>query len=144
LALNQVRKSAEKIRNADPATIEVMSPGDNVRQGDIYIVLLDCKPAEASPFKGRQLAPGNTQGSRHIVEGDCRLFTPTEADAIRILTGLVPATKAHRQFLGPVIVAAEPVTITHPEHGHRTLPAGTYLVTYQRTRLDSELRRAED
>lgn len=144
LALSHVRKSAERIRNGDPASIEVMGPGDVVRQGDLYLTCLDCQPVKASAFAGRQLAPGTSQGSRHVVEGLCELYTPAESSALDAIHHVVPATKGHRQFLGPVIHAREPITITHPEHGHRTLPAGTYLVTYQRTRLDSELRRAED
>lgn len=142
-AYQRVASSAEAICNADPATIATMSPGDVVRQGDLYLVALDVAPARAGEYDGRQLAPGATQGSRHVVVGDCELFTPDEADVAGILSRLVPATKGQRHFFGPVILARGPVTVEHPEHGHRTVPAGIYLVTQQRT-WAQEIRRAMD
>lgn len=142
-AYKAVVQSAEKIVNSDPATIPFIDAGDTVRQGDVYLIALDAEPKRQGPYAGRQLAPGNTQGSRHVAEGDCELYTPDEASATAILNRLIPATKGHRQFFGPVILARGPVTITHPEHGDRTLAAGTYLVTQQRTFAD-EIRRAAD
>lgn len=138
-----VMKSAESIRNADAATIETVSAGDVVRQGDVYVIALDSIPAMASAYPGRQLAPGNTQGSRHTAQGECELFTPVEQLTLGILGRLIPASKGQQHFLGPVVKAAAPWTIAHPEHGDRTLPAGTYLVTYQRA-WAQEMRRQAD
>ena len=139
----RVATAAESIRNAEPATIADMSAGDVVRQGDLYLVAIDAAPVPTGPYPGRQLAPGATQGSRHVVEGDCTLYTPQAASAQAILNRLIPATKGVRHFFGPAVLAAGPVTITHPEHGHRTLPAGTYLTTYQRTWADAIRRQAD-
>lgn len=144
LAYNEVARAAEKIRNAEPATIEVMDPSDVLRQGDIYLIRLEsCLPADKNPWPSRQLAVGTSQGSRHVAEGECEVYRPVEADAIQALTSLVPATRNHQQFIGPAIHASEPITITHPEHGHRTLPAGDYLVTYQKVWADQARRVAD-
>ncbi len=141
-AYRRVQSAAEKILSADPATIEVVSPGDVVRQGDLYLVRLS-RPIHGRPFGSRQLAPGTTQGSRHIVVGDCEIHTVDQEIATAELNQLVPATKGQQQLIGPVVLASGPVTIEHPEHGHRTLPPGTYLVTYQRT-WANEIRRVAD
>ncbi len=59
------------------------------------------------------------------------LRVPQE-EAVEALCRIVPGAD-RRQFVGPVIRARGPVTITHPEHGDRTLPGDAcYLVTYQR------------
>ncbi len=142
-AYDRIASVAETIRNGDPAAIAVMSAGDVVRQGDLYLIALDESPTKAKPYLGRQLAPGSTQGSRHVVDGECYLFEAESDSALAILNRLIPATEGFEVFLGPAIVAAEPVTITHPEHGHRTLPAGAYLTTYQRS-WANEVRRQED
>jgi hypothetical protein len=66
-----VAKRAEAIRNDEPATIATMSPGDSVRQGDLYLTCLDeALPRTTGPWPGgRQLAPGASRGSRHVAAG---------------------------------------------------------------------------
>ncbi len=137
-----VKHSAEQIRNNEIATIECPSPGDVIRQGDLYIVVLDVKLA-GKPFGSRQLAPGNTQGSRHILEGDCEILTVDAKEATAVLNRLIPATKKHQQFIGPLILAHGDVTFTHPEHGWRIFHPGIFLTTYQRA-WANELRRQRD
>jgi hypothetical protein len=137
-----VAQEAEKIRNDELAFVE-LDPGSVCVQGDIYLIALDT-PLPGKPYGSRQLAPGTTQGSRHIVEGDCDVLAVDEGEATKVLNRLVPATKGHRQFVGPMVVAKDAVTIAHPEHGDRTLPAGTYLVTYQRSYARDEIRRTMD
>lgn len=142
-AYQSVVDSAEAIRNDEHASVEVFSTGDVLRQGDLYLTCLGAAPTRAGKYTGRQLAPGTTQGSRHVVVGDCELYTPDESDAVAKLNQVVPATKGHRQFTGPVIVAKSPVTIEHPEHGDRTIPSGVYLVTFQKV-WANEIRRTQD
>jgi hypothetical protein len=141
-ALANVRSTAETIRNDDPATVDMIEPGDVVRQGDVYLVALD-KPLAGKPFGSCQLAPGSTQGSRHVVVGKCKVQVVIETDAVKTVNRLVPATKGKQLFIGPQVIAPGPVTIEHPEHGHRTLPAGTYLTVYQRA-WSQEIRRQLD
>lgn len=147
-AYSEVQRSAERIKSGEPATIEVMSPGDVQRQGDIMLVRLDGPLPEIGAWPhGNQLAQGDSQGSRHLAVGKgLRVYTPGPDSALTTLHRLVPATRRHRQLIGPAISTPDhPVTIPHPEHGHRTLPPGDYLVTYQRTGASAEeVRRVAD
>ena len=142
-AYRSVIESAEAIRNGEHAEVGEFSIGDTLRQGDVYITRLGSAPERAGKFPGRQLAPGSTQGSRHVVAGDCELFMPHEADAVAKLAEANPRTKGHEHFVGPVIVAEAPVRIEHPEHGDRTIPAGVYLTTFQKV-WANEIRRTRD
>ena len=47
-------------------------------------------------------------------------------------------------LLGPVIVADEAFTLTHPEHAHHRLPAGIYQVGYQLDVSEQERRAVRD
>ena len=128
---NEVQSKAESIACDKERAIEVMDIGDEVRQGDIYITMIDGKPAGAKQIKDAilQLAPGNTQGSRHCL----RSF---EGVKLFALDNPGPLD-------GPIIVADQPFTIDHPEHGNRTFPAGTFAITFQRAFAD-DLRRVQD
>jgi hypothetical protein len=132
-AYAQVARAAEEIRSDAHEAIATMSPGDVIRQGDLYITCLAGEPPGGVPAGTRQLAPGRTRGARHVVEGDCDVMRVPDAQAEAALRLVVPGADV-RQFPGPIIRARGPVTITHPEHGDRTLPGGEcYLVTYQRS-----------
>jgi hypothetical protein len=131
-ACAEVLRAAEAIRSDAPEAIPTMSPGDVVRQGDLYITCLAREPAGGILARSRQLAPGTTRGARHIVVGDCDVLRVHDGEAKAALQQVVPRA-ASRQFFGPVIRARGPVTVKHPEHGDRTLPGDAfYLVTYQR------------
>ena len=117
----------------DAATTErIGSPslGDVVRQGDLYLVCVESLP-DGRPWKGRQLAPGTTQGSRHVAEGECRIVDGNDTDA-------------PRELLGPSFECLGDVEVSHPEHGNKILPEGTcWSVVHQRTWAD-EVRRVQD
>lgn len=100
------------------ASIEV---GRAVRQGDIYIHRVHGKHPHGKSRKSRQLAIGETRGSRHIAEAPAQVFEASTR----------PEWCGERTFLGPVIVAEERFLVTHPEHAHVSLPCGTYQVTHQ-------------
>jgi hypothetical protein len=143
VAYNEVVCSVESIKNDEHAVIATMSPGDVLRQGDCYVIALDREIPGGKPTS-RQLAPGNTQGSRHIAEGDCDVLSVPEAEAIEAINRMVPATKGQTLFVGPMIRARGSVRIVHPEHGDRTIPGDAcYLVTIQRT-WAQEIRRTMD
>jgi hypothetical protein len=141
-AYDSVRGSVDSIKNGEHAIIPAMEPGDTLRQGDIYIVAIDVS-IDGKPHGSRQLAPGTTQGSRHIVEGDCDVIDINVDEGINILARLIPATRGVAHFFGPAIIARSQVTITHPEHGDRSISAGNYLTIIQRTWAD-EVRRTAD
>jgi hypothetical protein len=143
-AYAEVLHAAEQIRSDAHETIATMSPGDVVRQGDLYITCLDGEPQGGQPAGTRQLAQGLTRGAKHVVEGDCDVLHVPDVEAVSLLRRVVPGADK-RQFVGPVIRARGPVTITHPEHGDRTLPGDAcYLVTYQRTWTEERVRRQFD
>lgn len=111
------RIQAEAAQNASSLRwVRVCKEGDEIRQGDIYLYPLDQEPAHGESGADRQLAPGTTRGSRHIIEGEAEVY----------------ATEAEDVLAGPIVHALERVTLTHPEHAHVSLPAGWYEVRYQR------------
>ena len=137
-----IAKSAEKMDAAAPARIGSPSMGDVVRQGDLYLVCLESLPPGVK--HQRQLAPGNTQGSRHVAEGDCVVYMPREPIAVAAVIARVANADVPVELVGPLVECLGETTITHPEHGHRILPAGTsWAVVYQRA-FAEEIRRAQD
>lgn len=105
-------------------------PGYYVRQGDVTLTCVKAIPSDHKPGGERQLAPGTTQGSRHVAEGDAEMFSrPT-----------------NHPLEGPLMKVGDGgVTITHPEHRHYILPAGTcWGVTYHRDLASEELARVMD
>lgn len=137
----------EAIINDEPKLLEGFSTGDVSHQGDIMIVGIAALPKSAKPRKERQLADGNTQGSRHVLaRGEVFDCSPDEVvAAIRKANGCA----VEAQYIGPVFVSpASPTAndLTHPEHGDQGFPAGQVCaVVYQRN-LDAEQRaqRARD
>jgi hypothetical protein len=142
-AYAQVATEVEKIDNSKPVTVAHMDFGDNTVQGDLYITRLDREIPGGKPTS-RKLAPGDTQGSRHVAAGDCDVLSVSESEAVAALNRLVPDTRGETLFIGPMILARGPVTLEHPEHAWQTLPGDSvYLVTYQRT-WAQEIRRTLD
>lgn len=134
-AFRQIASHAERIKNDEREVITMMSPGDNVRQGDLYFVFLDVEPRITGPHP-RQLAPGTSQGSRHVAEGDCEVFSVDTEDAVKIVNRIVPATDGQELFIGPLVRSTAGFEATHPEHGDKVFPAGSILVVYQRSWAD--------
>jgi hypothetical protein len=131
-ALVELRKSVEDMHGAKPERIGSPSLGDVVRQGDLYLVCIDRLPENGVPTNNRQLVPGTTQGSRHVVEGQCKIVEK------------VQYKDRHVALCGPAFTCESDVTVTHPEHGHKILPAGTsWHCVYQQAYAD-EIRRVKD
>lgn len=101
--------------------IQAIAIGKIVRQGDIYIHAVDQAHARGKRLMSRQLALGNTMGSRHIAEAPAKLFEGT----------MLPSWCDRRTFLGPLVESKKRFTVTHPEHAHVDLPAGCYQITHQ-------------
>ena len=130
--LERIQNDHENIKNDEPQRFpEAATVGDSVRQGDVYITLLESVPRGAKAIQKPllQLAPGTTQGSRHCLDSldGVTLYEIAEATVLD----------------GPVLEATEEKTVTHPEHGDWILPPGCYSITYQRAYAD-ELRRVAD
>lgn len=131
----------ESIVNDAPKLHPSFEVGDVAHQGDLIIVAIAALPKSAKPRANRQLAEGNTQGSRHILKrGEVYDCAAAEvAKAIKSATGCTVA----EQYIGPVFVSPKRPTkndLTHPEHGNQGFPAGAVCaVVYQRN-LDQEQR----
>ena len=130
-AFGEVHRHAEKIRNDGDHQVEMMDVGEMWAQGDVGLVRLAGVPTGSVIIDepSAQLAPGATQGSRHIL---------STLDGVRLFKLADPTP-----LDGPIIDAPGGCTVEHPEHGDVTLPAGVYGVVYQRAFAD-ELRRVED
>jgi hypothetical protein len=119
-AYAKIEAAAEK-----PATetrvLKEIKPGQGVRQGDIYIVATHgLKPGKR--LTQRQLAPGETQGSRHIAEAPAQIFESPGHP--------IPGIQANA-LLGPLVEADQRWNLAHPEHAHASFPPGQYQVVYQ-------------
>ena len=124
--------SHEQIANDAPRVFDDFPVGSVSHQGDVILVSIAEIPATRKVRKDRQVADGNTRGSRHILKGG-RLW---DADAAGLITDATGA-RIEPQYLGPVFRGGE---LTHPEHGNQTFPKGcTIAVVYQRN-LDAEQR----
>lgn len=98
-------------------------------QGDIYVHRVADDHPRGAAWGSRQVAVGQNKGARHIAEGAVEVFAGDPACA----ASMMPSFDADQRAacLGPVVVAKDKWTLTHPEHAHHVLPAGTYQVTYQ-------------
>lgn len=137
--LDQSLANAEKIKSDGHANVS-LSIGDNVRQGDLYIARVIAMPT-GRKRESRQLAIGDTQGSRHILEGSVVSLIDPDVDAAIKSLKHCSGNDVQAYQIGPAFEVGEsPVTIAHPEHGDRTLTEpGCYQVIYQRA-LDTEER----
>jgi len=126
----RIQALAEEIK-AKPEPLKIEIPvGSHAVQGDVYIQTLAAVPTGWSLTNPtQQIAPGTTQGSRHILESmdGIEMYTSSDASPLD----------------GPCIVAKKSFELTHPEHGHLILCPGVYRITYARQYAE-ELRRVAD
>ena len=138
---------AERIVNDDPKLHAIFDVPSVSHQGDIIIVALPALPKTRKLRTNRQLAEGDTQGSRHILKRG-KLFDADKNEVVKLIADnykhkdgkpIIVNTK----YVGPVFVSPKSPNendISHPEHGDQGFPAGTICaVVYQRS-LDAELR----
>lgn len=113
------RKPITETRN-----VTAIAVGEFARQGDVYLERISSLSKDWTKTGNRQLAPGTSPGSRHVVTKGPTLFVSPE---------LIPRenTRTGVRLLGPQIEAREPFTVEHPEHAHITLPPGLYQASYQ-------------
>lgn len=120
-ALNALATDAEKNKDASVRIMTGLKIGQVSQQGDIYIHAAPLDHPHGPELATRQLAEGDTQGSRHIAEGPVKIYAPTER----------AASMTSQALLGPVVVASGPWTLTHPEHPHHKFGAGTFAIVHQ-------------
>lgn len=130
--LLQQTEVTETIVNNEQRHFGDFPVGTVSHQGDVILVSIVGLPANAKVRQNRQVADGNTQGSRHILDGG-DIYDGDTQNLIADATGQV----IDRKYLGPVFRGGE---LTHPEHGNQSFPADcTIAVVYQRN-LDAEER----
>lgn len=130
------------VNNAPRLFTEADFPVGSVsHQGDLILVRITALPAGAKRRKSRQLAEGQTMGSRHVVERGA-VYQCAAADvaaAIKSAAGCEVAA----QYIGPVFVSPASPTehdLDHPEHGHQGFPPGAVMACVYQRNLDAEQR----
>jgi hypothetical protein len=118
-AIEQTAQELSGLRS-DLISVDKISVGEYVRQGDIYITRVSDSHGCGPILKSFQLAKGESTGSRHLAEGPVTLYRPA-----------VTGNRLKDALAGPVVVATDRWTCAHPEHADMGLPAGTYQVSYQ-------------
>lgn len=125
----------ETLVNNESKLLTNFEVGDVSHQGDIIIVriahLPNTKLRKSAP---RQLADGNTKGSRHVMtRGD---VYGGEKKKLQKLIKEATGCTVDEKFIGPHFVSPENPTaddLTHPEHGNQGFPAGAVcVVVHQR------------
>lgn len=130
--MSQIEEAA-KSHQPDVRRAATMKVGEVARQGDVYLERIEGPLGDWKATKERQLAPGTSKGSRHVVAAsvDCRILEAPGRDPLQ----------------GPCIISKSRLLVEHPEHGHLDLPPGCYAVSYQRQyarERAEELRRVQD
>jgi len=131
-AIEEVLEQVAQSVVGKPETVryETMVHGQTHWQGDVAITFVKALPKfYQQSAQVAQLAPGNTQGSRHVIADLSGIEIRTRKDA--------------DQLTGPAIIADRAWELTHPEHGHAVFPAGSFVTTYQRQYAE-EMRRVQD
>ena len=103
--------------------------GHAVQQGDLYLhrVPDNHERGEQIGKDCVQIAMGVGNGARHMAEGAIKVYRGSRLpEAVSALEGVEAL-----EIIGPLVVAGETWLLTHPEHPHHQLPAGTYQTTYQ-------------
>lgn len=105
---NAIKKIQEAAKHLpEVRVITNMKIGEVVRQGDIYIERVSTISAKGKSVKSRQLAPGTTKGSRHIVD---------ESPSVTLWESKPSLDNKASFQVGPAIEARGDFSITHPEH----------------------------
>lgn len=137
-AISEMASHSETIDASALQVISDCSLGDNIRQGDIFLTCIESLP-KGKPSQVRQLAPGTTQGSRHILFGEVQIVEHEQP----VLNGKGEAINS--VLVGPAFkVLCDKGGVEHPEHGDFQLPKGScWQATYQQAYAD-EVRRIQD
>lgn len=138
--MDDILQHLETVTPGQPVQFpDAASIGDTIRQGDLYLTVVEKPPPGYKKAKAVQktvqLVPGNTQGAKHCLDSlhGVEMFLPQEGN--------------EESLDGPCLVLTEGRKVLHPTHGEVSIPAGfTILCSYQRE-YDKELakeRRARD
>lgn len=131
----------ESIVNDAPRTFtEADFPvGTVAHQGDLIFVRLSGMP-KGTPRKVRQLAEGNTQGSRHILAvGD--VFDCNPQDVSKMIGTVCKGVSIDARYIGPFFRTSDGIAdVVHPEHGDHFYRGDMVIACVIQRSLDSEER----
>ena len=119
-ALKRIQESARHM--PEVRVISDMKIGEVARQGDIYIERISSIRGKGASVKSRQLAPGTTKGSRHIVD---------ESPAVTLWASSPSLDNKAAFQVGPAIEAKGDFSITHPEHAWLKFAVGNGVHYFQ-------------
>jgi len=108
----------------------------STRQGDLYFVAISGLPASARPRDDRQLADGNTQGSRHM----CKTGSVYNADKDEVAALIHEAmgVEIDTKYIGPVFKG--PAYVEHPEHGDHDFQCDSVFAVVVQRSMDADER----
>ena len=136
-AVQKMRGHLETVTpGKDERFTEACVANDGIWQGDVAIMIVDEIPAgytlvENPTDKDKQLAIGNTKGSRHCLQhlAGVELYVPS-------------GWGENEELLrGPAFRLSRPNVITHPEHGNVHCPEGFAYMTFYARDFDQEEQR---
>lgn len=119
IEISEIRDFAVNQAVKDTRVVDNILVGQHVRQGDIYVERVASLSGSGTVTEDRKLAPGTTQGARHLVVGDVVIYANAGTKIV------------DKKLYGPEIDAKSAVRIAHPEHADIELPAGIYQCYYQ-------------
>lgn len=136
----------ENVTNDAPRLIgeggEAIDVGDCYPQGDLYFVRLHARPRTAKPRGNRQIAEGDTQGSRHV----CTVGRVYDADAAEVqrMISAANGVQVGAEYIGPIVTTDDSgkAVVEHPEHGDHHYAGQIVLGTVFQRSLDAEEREA--
>jgi hypothetical protein len=137
----RVGKPEQLINDAPRSFTEADFPvGTAAHQGDLILVRIARLPRSAKRRTDRQLAIGDTQGSRHVLQAG-RPYDCATAEVAEAISAACRGLIVDRAYIGPVFETEAGVAdLAHPEHGdHHYRGDMTIAVVYQRN-LDAEER----
>ena len=144
-AINAAQAAVERIKNDAPQNFpEAASIGDAVRQGDIYIQLINNVTAAPmlyvrtlQPVFPLQLAEGNSKGSRHcLAHGNgVTVYEPISAGSEEFMAALAAqhptvAGTPRRELAGKIQQIERHNRNTPKENDHVTIAEATRLVAF--------------
>ena len=118
-AINRIKASARSMPEVRVVSLKI---GEVARQGDIYIERVQAIEGKGAPAKTRQLAPGTSKGSRHIV---------AESEAVTIWESKPDLGGKAAFQVGPAIECKGDLTVTHPEHAWIKIAVGKVTQFFQ-------------
>jgi hypothetical protein len=136
-AIERIYKAVASPEVRDARSIQI---GQVMHQGDVYLHWMPLDWPRGKLLGTKQIAVGDTIGSRHIVVGGGfevyeGVQMPEWVTFDRLPQELRERLLDSKALLGPVVVLTAPLEtgegLTHPEHAHHLMPCGVAQVTYQ-------------